>query len=79
MSRARRSSIWGTTLAVPGSNQRPIFYIFKEPRTRFQGTNSASLCSLAGRYDNPIPTRFLAPIDCFKIPALFLGTMSVLS
>jgi hypothetical protein len=26
--------------------------------------------SLAGRYDNPIPTRFLAPIDCLKIPAL---------
>ncbi len=31
------------------------------------------------RYDNPIPTRFLVPIDCFKIPALFLGTRSVLS
>ena len=29
-----------------------------------------SLCSLAGRYDNPIPTRFLAHIDCLKIPAL---------
>jgi hypothetical protein len=32
--------------------------------------NSASLCSLAGRYDNPIPTRCLALIDFFKIPAL---------
>jgi hypothetical protein len=32
--------------------------------------NSASLCSLAGQYDNPIPPRFLAPIDYFKIPAL---------
>jgi hypothetical protein len=31
--------------------------------------NSVSLCSLAGRYDNPIPTRFLAPIDCLIIPA----------
>jgi hypothetical protein len=31
---------------------------------------SASLCSLAGRYDNPIPPRLLAPIDCLKIPAL---------
>ncbi len=41
-----------------------------EPRNRFQGMNSASLCSLAGRYDKPIPTRFLAPIDCLKIPAL---------
>ncbi len=26
--------------------------------------------SLAGRYDNPIPIRFLTPIDCLKIPAL---------
>ncbi len=31
--------------------------------------NSASLCSMAGLYFNPIPTRFLAPIDCLKIPA----------
>ncbi len=41
-----------------------------EPRNRFQGMNSAGLCSLAGRYDNPIPTRYLAPIDCLQIPAL---------
>ncbi len=40
-----------------------------EPRNWFQGMNSASLCSLAGRYDNPIPTWFLAPIDYLKIPA----------
>jgi hypothetical protein len=39
-----------------------------EPRNRFQGMNSASLCSLAGQYDNPIPTRFQAPVDCLKIP-----------
>ena len=44
----------------------------QEPRNRFQGVNSASLCSLSGRYDNPIPTRFLAPIDCLKIPALYV-------
>jgi hypothetical protein len=36
----------------------------KEPKNRFQGINSASICSLAGRYDNPIPTWFPAPIDC---------------
>ncbi len=24
---------------------------------------------MPGRYDNPIPTRFLAPIDSLKIPA----------
>jgi hypothetical protein len=40
-----------------------------EPRNRFQGMNSASLCSLAGRYDNPIRPRLLASIDCLKIPA----------
>ncbi len=33
--------------------------------------NSASLCSLTGRHKNPIPTRFLAPIDYLKIPALY--------
>jgi hypothetical protein len=43
-----------------------------EPRDRFQGMNSANLCSPAGWYDNPTPTRFLAPIDCLKIPALIL-------
>ncbi len=26
---------------------------------------------MAGRYDNPISTRFLAPIDCLKIPAQY--------
>ncbi len=44
--------------------------MFMGPRNWFQGMNSASLCSLAGRYDNPIPPRFLAPIDFLKIPAL---------
>jgi hypothetical protein len=29
------------------------------------GIDSASLCSLAGWYDNPIPTRFLASKDFF--------------
>jgi hypothetical protein len=31
---------------------------------------AGSLSSLVGRYDNPIPTRFLAPLGCYKIPAL---------
>jgi hypothetical protein len=51
----------------------PYFETFMEPRNRFQGMNSAILCSLAGRYDNPIPPRFLAPIACLKIPALDPG------
>ncbi len=50
-------------------SQSPYFSMFMEPRNRFQGMKSASLFSLAGRYDNPIPTRFLAPVDCLKIPA----------
>jgi hypothetical protein len=45
------------------------FWTCMGPRNRFQGMNSASLCSLAGRYNNPIPTRCLAPIDFLKIPA----------
>ncbi len=34
----------------------------------YQGIDPASLLSLAGRYDNPIPTWFLASIDCLKTP-----------
>ncbi len=44
--------------------------MFMGPRNWFQGMNSASLCSLAGRYENPIPSRCLAFIDFLKIPAL---------
>jgi hypothetical protein len=61
---------------LSGHEQRPLmylspyFYTFIEPGNRIQGMNSASLCSLAGRYDNPIPPQFLSPIDCLKIPAL---------
>ncbi len=40
--------------------------------------NSASLSGLADRYDNPIPTWFLAPIDFLKIPALYLFHISAL-
>ncbi len=40
--------------------QSPNFLTFKEHKNRFQP---------AGRYDNPLPTRFLARIDCLKIPA----------
>jgi hypothetical protein len=57
-----------------GSSYKPnavprdgIFLTSKEPRNRFQGIDSASICSLTGRYNNPIPTWFLAPIDCSKI------------
>ncbi len=45
--------------------------MFMGSRNWFQGMNSASLCSLAGRYENPNPPRCLAPIDFLKIPAQF--------
>jgi hypothetical protein len=50
---------------------RQYFLTFMEPMNRFKGADSASLCSLAGRCDNPIPTRFLAspPPDYSIIPA----------
>jgi hypothetical protein len=32
--------------------QSPYFETFMEPGNRFQGRNFASLCGLAGRYDN---------------------------
>ncbi len=48
-----------------------------EPRNQFQGMTSASLCSLAGRYDNRLPPRFLAPIDSLKIPALVKQLLSL--
>ncbi len=41
-----------------------IFKLLRSP-----GINSASLCSPLRRYDNPIPTRFLAFIDSYKILA----------
>jgi hypothetical protein len=33
---------------------------------QFNVYTCCSLCSLACRYDNPIPTRLLTPIDCSK-------------
>jgi hypothetical protein len=52
---------------------KKIVFVFvvhvMKPRNRFQGINSAGQCSLAGQYNNPIPTWFLVPIDCLKIPA----------
>jgi hypothetical protein len=46
---------------------------FKESKNRFQGFNFANY-SLTGRYDNPLPTQFLAPIDRLKIPAQLTKT-----
>jgi hypothetical protein len=48
-----------------------VFLNFDGATNQLAGIDPARLCSLAGRYDNPIPTRFLAPIDCSKIPAQY--------
>jgi hypothetical protein len=41
------------------------------PWNRFLGyIKVKKIRALAGQYDNPIPTRFLALIDCSEIPAL---------
>ncbi len=53
-----------TTLFDVPARQSPNFYIFKEPRDRCQGINSASLSSLAGRYSVPKASK-----DCTNIPA----------
>ncbi len=36
-----------------GRKPEPDYVMFREPRNRFQEIDSASLCSLTGRYDNP--------------------------
>jgi hypothetical protein len=56
-------SVYSLPFAL-SSTRDGIFKLLRSP-----GIDSASLCSLAGRYDNPIPTQFLASIDCSKIPA----------
>jgi hypothetical protein len=45
----------------------PKFLNFLGAQEPISRNNSARLCSQAGRYNNPIPTWFLAPIE---IPAL---------
>ncbi len=64
------SDFWfGSFTPLPSAGSSPNLKTFQEPKNQFQETNSARLCCLAGRYDNPIPTCFLAPLDCIIIPA----------
>ncbi len=55
-------------LAVSGLSRQLRARIFK----RAQESISRAVAGgrAGGRYDNPMPTQFLAPIDCLKIPAL---------
>jgi hypothetical protein len=47
----------------------PVFLNVYGAQESIPRKDSASLRSLAGRYDNLIPSRFLAHIDCLNIPA----------
>ncbi len=76
----RASATEHTSSSHPGTgggNRARIFKRLWSPGIDLQGINSASLWSLAaGRYDKPIPPRFLASIDSLKIPALFAENSS---
>jgi hypothetical protein len=43
------------------ASTEPVLLNVYRAQESIQGMNSASLCSLAGRHDNPIPTQFVAP------------------
>ncbi len=62
-----------TDLQMPNSQQSRA-RIFELLRSLGIDTNKSIppdyICSLAVRYDNPLPSWFLAPIDCSKIPVL---------
>jgi hypothetical protein len=46
---------------TPEGTPEPIFLNVYRAQESIPGMNSATLCSLAGRHDNPIPTRFVSP------------------
>jgi hypothetical protein len=54
------------------SQPEPVFLnVYRAPELiRKNEFRQPTVCSRAGRYDNPIPPQFLAPIDFLKIPAL---------
>ncbi len=59
-----------TTRYDQPESTEPVFLNVYGAQESITRNEFASLRSLAGRYDNPIPPRLLAPIDCLKIPAL---------
>ncbi len=77
-----QNSMWHSSLGLKLANPKPKvtrrsdqcwnFLLPMETRNRVVTGSSyrpASLCSLVGQYDNPIPTRFLASTGCSKITA----------
>jgi hypothetical protein len=66
-SRNRQDRSEKNELDLSKTNRGGILKTFMEPRNRFKGIDSAAY-ALAGLYNNPIPARFLAPLDCSKAP-----------
>jgi hypothetical protein len=46
-----------------------IFKLLRGQESITKKIDSACLCNMAGRYENPFHNRFLTPIDCSKFPA----------
>ncbi len=73
----KEGGLWNTRLFWALKWQRAKWVPFGPKKSRFSGspllTARARIFKLlrrkAGRYDNTLPTRFLAPIECLKIPA----------
>ncbi len=52
-------------------SSEPVFLnVYGTPKSIPRNKFRQPICSLAGRYDNLLPPRFLAPIDSLKISAL---------
>jgi hypothetical protein len=49
-----------------------IFKLLRSPEIDSKESISPAYVALAGRYGNPLPTRFLSPKDYLKMPALIL-------
>jgi hypothetical protein len=49
-----------------GKNRAQIFKLLRRPRINSKESKPAAYVAMAGRYDNSIPIRFLAPIDWLK-------------
>ncbi len=61
-------------VTIVGSNEAwaRSFKLVRNPRLDSKESIPPACVASWGRYDNPIPTRFLASIDCLKIPALLV-------
>ncbi len=50
-----------------------FFKLLRSPGIDSKESITPAYVASGDRYDKPFPTRFLAPIDCSKIPTLFFS------